>query len=306
MKNNIVQFSNVSKLYPGVNALDCINFNISKGSIHGFMGPNGAGKSTTMKILAGLLKESSGEILFNSEKIEFLKDKSRIAYLPEVPAFYKGMTVDGFLSFCYQIFFKTKIKKEKLKYVLDICGLESVNRRIINHLSKGFKQKVAIAQSLIIEPELIIMDEPTVGLDPLAQIELRELIINLKKEHTIFLSSHLLHDLSLICDEITFIDKGNIILSDTLENVLEKQSDKVFVTFKSLNWSNEFKSKIQSFSKCEIKETSSNNYMKIKCIFDFKIEENKFLKFLIDQNLEIVEFKKESADLEDLFLKGNK
>lgn len=207
MEENALQISNIHKNFPGTTALDDISFTVSKGSVHGFLGPNGAGKSTTMKILTGILMPCSGEVTINSSK--------PIGFLPENPPLYKNMLVGDFLSFVRDIY-KSSITIES---VLKKCGLESVEKRLIRNLSKGFQQRVGIAQALIVDPEIIILDEPTVGLDPHAIKEIRALILSLKNEHTILFSTHQLYEASNLCDEVTIINKGKILKTGKIEDV---------------------------------------------------------------------------------------
>lgn len=214
-----IHLKNISKEYPGIKALDEIELKVKKGTIHGFLGPNGAGKSTAMNIIAGLTPPSSGEVLIEGESsISNPKiAKEKIGILPEHPPLYLNMKVVDYLKFCQEI--NGKENMEFLTQVMAKCGLESVKGRLIGNLSKGFRQRVGIAQSLVFGAQIIILDEPTVGLDPNAIAEVRDLITELKKEHTVLLSTHQLHEVAKICDEITIISGGKVIKTGSLLEV---------------------------------------------------------------------------------------
>jgi len=208
-----IKLSNISKKYPGVSALKNVSFNVSQGSVHGFLGPNGAGKSTTMKIITGLLSATSGEVA--------LMENARIGFLPDLPPLYENMTVRSYLNYVEKIY---NLKGEDIYPVEDAinkCGLKDVEKRLIGNLSKGFKQRVGIAQTLVRKPNIIILDEPTVGLDPHSIAEIRDLISDLGKTHTVLISSHQLHELSLICTEITIINNGEVIKSGPVDQIRE-------------------------------------------------------------------------------------
>jgi len=216
-----IELRNIVKEYPGIIALDGIDLQVKKGSVHGFLGPNGAGKSTTMNIIAGLIPPTSGEVYVGG--INALKEnktlKSMIGILPETPPLYMNMKVRDYLEFCQKINLLGSLAFENIDIVMRKCGVDEVENRLIGNLSKGFKQRVGIAQALVYGAETIILDEPTLGLDPNAISEVRKLILELKKEHTILLSTHQLHEVARVCDEITIINKGKILKTGTLVEV---------------------------------------------------------------------------------------
>jgi ABC-2 type transport system ATP-binding protein len=219
---NAIELKGISKEYPGIKALDEINFSVTPKTVHGFLGPNGAGKSTTMKIIAGLIPPTEGELILDGH--DAFSDESwakrLIGYLPETPPLYLNMTVLDYLDFVWDIHQVKSMdgKSSALSQSIERCGLGDVKNRLIGHLSKGYKQRVGIAQALIYDPPILVLDEPTVGLDPNAIVEIRNLIEELKKDHTILLSTHQLHEVAKICDDITFINRGKIISSGTLES----------------------------------------------------------------------------------------
>lgn len=208
-------------------AVDHLNFKVEKGQILGFLGPNGAGKSTTMNMLTGYISATEGSIFVNGYDMleEPEEAKKSIGYLPEQPPVYPDMTVTEYLQFVIEL--KQVPKKERkaeLVRVLAKARLELVRGRLIKHLSKGYRQRVGIAQALVGNPEVIILDEPTVGLDPSQIIEIRDLMKELAKEHTVLLSSHIMQEISAVCDHIMIICHGKLVLYGTLEE-LQKQVD---------------------------------------------------------------------------------
>ena len=219
----MIEVKNLVKKYGDHTAVDHLSFTVEKGQIYGFLGPNGAGKSTTMNIMTGYLGATDGEVLINGHDI--LKEpeaaKKSIGYLPELPPLYMDMTVMEYLKFSAEL---KKIKKEdreaEIEKALKLVKLADVQDRLIKNLSKGYKQRVGLAQAILGFPEIIILDEPTVGLDPKQIIEIRELIRELAKEHTV-LSSHILAEIREVCDYIMIISKGKLVASDTPEHLEE-------------------------------------------------------------------------------------
>jgi len=217
----MIEITNLVKRY-GVNyAVNDISFTVEDGEIVGFLGPNGAGKTTTMNILTGYLSASSGtakiagiDILENP-----LAAKSKIGFLPEQPPLYLDMTVSEYLNFVYQLKHCTLNRKKHIAEICDVVKITDVSARLIKHLSKGYRQRVGIAQALIGNPEVLIFDEPTVGLDPKQIIEIRNLIRALGKNHTIILSTHILPEVQAVCDRIVVINKGKIVANEKTEDI---------------------------------------------------------------------------------------
>ncbi|MBE6824514.1 MAG: ATP-binding cassette domain-containing protein [Ruminococcaceae bacterium] len=209
----MVEVKNLTKCYGDIKAVDDISFTAQSGEVLGFLGPNGAGKSTTMNIITGYLSSTSGTVSVDgSEILENPKEtKSKIGYLPEIPPLYPDMTVKSYLEFMFDIK-KVKLPKdEHIKEVMAIVKISDVQDRIIKNLSKGYKQRVGFAQALLGNPPVLILDEPTVGLDPKQIIEIRNLIKGLGKKHTVIFSSHVLSEVSAICDRIVVISNGKIV-----------------------------------------------------------------------------------------------
>lgn len=220
----MIEVKNLVKKYGSHIAVDHLSFSIEKGQIYGFLGPNGAGKSTTMNIMTGYLGATEGEVIINGHDIlkEPEEAKKCIGYLPELPPLYTDMRVNEYLYFAAEL---EGLKKEKLEEgvekVIKLAKLQDVEMRLIRNLSKGYRQRVGLAQAMLGFPEIIILDEPTVGLDPKQIIEIRELIRNLAKDHTVILSSHILAEVSEVCDTVLIISKGKLVACDSPKN-LEK------------------------------------------------------------------------------------
>lgn len=219
----MIEVQNLTKKYGNHVAIDNLSFQVDKGMIYGFLGPNGAGKSTTMNIMTGYIAATDGTVKINGYDIlkEPEKAKKCIGYLPELPPVYQDMTVYEYLKFVAEIKqVKKSERKEQLETIMEQTQILDVSDRLIRNLSKGYKQRVGLAQAIVGYPEVIILDEPTVGLDPKQIIEIRELIKKLSKNHTIILSSHILSEVSAICDHIMIISKGKLVASDTPEGLM--------------------------------------------------------------------------------------
>lgn len=218
----MIEVKNLVKKYGNHLAVDHLDFNIEAGHVYGFLGPNGAGKSTTMNIMTGYLGATEGEVLINGHDIskEPEEAKKHIGYLPEQPPLYMDMTVREYLEFAAELKgIKKGKRQEAITEVEKLVKIKDVEHRLIKNLSKGYRQRVGLAQAVLGFPEIIILDEPTVGLDPKQIIEIRELIRNLSKKHTVILSSHILAEVREVCDYILIISKGKLVASDTPENL---------------------------------------------------------------------------------------
>ncbi|MBM7582511.1 ABC-2 type transport system ATP-binding protein [Caldicoprobacter guelmensis] len=223
----MIQVIDVTKRYGQHVAVDHVNFTVEKGEILGFLGPNGAGKTTTMNIITGYISATEGTVKVDGFDIleEPEEVKKRIGYMPEFPPLYMDMTVQEYLDFVSDIKKIDKsTKKQSMEKIMDLVKIGDVRKRLIKNLSKGYKQRVGLAQALIGTPPVLILDEPTVGLDPKQIIEIRSLIKELGKEHTIILSSHILQEVSAVCGRVIIINKGKIVASDTPENLSKRLS----------------------------------------------------------------------------------
>ena len=218
----MIEVRNLVKKYGNHVAVDHLNFTVEKGKIYGFLGPNGAGKSTTMNMITGYIAATEGDILIDGHNIleEPEEAKKRIGYLPEIPPLYQDMTVREYLEFAAELkAIPREKKKSNIEEVMSTTKIEDVKNRLIKNLSKGYKQRVGLAQALLGYPEIMILDEPTVGLDPKQIIEIRDLIKGLGRKHTVILSSHILSEVSAVCDHVLIIDKGRLVASDSPENL---------------------------------------------------------------------------------------
>ena len=218
----MIEVKDLVKRYSKNTAVDHLNFHVQKGQIYGFLGPNGAGKSTTMNMMTGYLAPTEGQILINGYDVaeEPMEARKCIGYLPEIPPLYPDMTVLEYLRFAAEL--KQVPKNERsteIERVMDETRIKDMENRLIRHLSKGYKQRVGLAQALLGDPEVLILDEPMVGLDPKQIIEIRELIRGLGQKHTVILSSHILSEISSICDHVLIISNGKLVASDTPENL---------------------------------------------------------------------------------------
>lgn len=220
----MIEVKNLVKKYGNHTAVNNLSFTVEKGQVYGFLGPNGAGKSTTMNIIIGYLSATDGEVIINGHDIfeEPQEAKKCIGYLPELPPLYHDMTVKEYLKFAAEL--KKIPKKERedmIKQAMDMTGITDMQSRLIKHLSKGYKQRVGFAQAILGFPEIIILDEPTVGLDPKQIIEIRDLIKKLSQNHTVILSSHILSEISAVCDKILIINKGELVAEGTPDELSE-------------------------------------------------------------------------------------
>lgn len=224
----MIEVKNLVKKYGNHTAVDHLNFTIEEGHVYGFLGPNGAGKSTTMNIMTGYLGATEGEVLINGHDIlkEPEEAKRQIGYLPELPPLYMEMTVREYLEFVAELKGIAKNKREEsINEVEKMVKIWEVENRLIRNLSKGYRQRVGLAQAVLGFPKIIILDEPSVGLDPKQIIEIRELIRQLAKKHTVILSSHILAEVREVCDYILIISKGKLVASDTPENLERNLGD---------------------------------------------------------------------------------
>lgn len=223
----MIKVEGLTKRYGDVTAIEDLSFCVGKGEIVGFLGPNGAGKTTTMRIVTGFLASTDGTVTVSGHDIfaKPIEAKKRIGYLPEQPPLYGDMTVAGYLKFVSKIKGVPRSgRPEAIDRVVERCGLKNVRRTIIGKLSKGYRQRVGLAQAMVHDPEILILDEPTIGLDPKQIIEIRELVKALAGEQTIILSTHILPEVMMICQRCLIIDRGRIVVDDSLEALTAQES----------------------------------------------------------------------------------
>ena len=221
----LLSVKHLSRYYGSLAAVNNISFHLDQGEVLGFLGPNGAGKSTTMQVITGNLAPSAGQVnICGSDLLDSAKQaKANIGYLPEQPPLYRELTVDEYLSFCAQV---NRIEKSKQQTALERakqrCGLTEVGKRLINNLSKGYQQRVGIAQAIIHNPAIVVLDEPTVGLDPIQIKEIRTLIRELAEDHGVILSTHILPEVQMTCDRVQIISHGQLVYSDNIDHLHQK------------------------------------------------------------------------------------
>jgi len=228
----LIEVKHLVKRYGSFEAVRDVSFTVEKGRIYGFLGPNGAGKSTTMNIITGCLAATEGEVTVNGYDIyeDPVEAKACIGYLPELPPLYTDMTPEEYLYFVGKAKgLKGKALEDGVEKVMEKTSLSPMRNRLIKNLSKGYRQRVGIAQAILGDPEIIILDEPTVGLDPLQIIEIRDLIRDLGQDHTVILSSHILTEISAVCDYVIIIAGGRIVASDTIENLTKLNDGKSYI-----------------------------------------------------------------------------
>lgn len=313
----MIEVKHVTKRYGKAVAVEDISFSIKEGEIIGLLGPNGAGKSTTMNMLTGFIEPTEGEIIIDGNDIlkKPKKAKKQIGYMPEGVPLYTDLTVKEFVQYMAEIKqVDKKTIKEKVNEIIEQTGLKDVEKKLIKNLSRGYKQRVSMAGALVGAPKILILDEPTVGLDPKQITEIRNLIKELGKKHTIILSSHILSEVSQICNKVIIINKGKIIAIDTPENLENKVSNKncVYVTVEDTeNKVNQIKDKIKDIKQLELvaeNEDGTKQYM-IEAQGDVDLRKTIFSEFA-KENITIFELKKADNTLEDAFMKliegGNK
>lgn len=301
--DKILIVDSVSKEYPGRLAVSNVSFTVSRGSIHGFLGPNGAGKSTTMKMIAGLLSSSSGQITLFDEKVtpESKSLKNKIGLLSENSPLYLDMKVIDYLEFVAKLHNVQNVK-ENVDKVLNELSLTEVKGRLIGNLSKGFRQRVGLAQAIVYDAPFLILDEPTNGLDPQTVVELRDFIKKLAQEKTILFSSHILSEVEQLCDQITIIHKGKIRASGDLAEIHRKFRQGLVVKV-GLS-SGEVLPGLDKFGKYEIthKHSLEKEDQYHICFTNEQDCRAELGKYLISQGLNLLTLQVESPELEDIFL----
>ena len=305
----VIQVENITKKYGSFTAVNNISFEIEEGEIVGFLGPNGAGKSTTMNMITGFIEPTSGKIIVDGYNISKKpkKAKRQIGYMPEGVSLYSDLTVKEFVKYMAELKgVAKKERKEKVLKVLEETGLTEVQNKLTRNLSRGYKQRVSMAGALVSNPKVIILDEPTVGLDPKQVTEIRALIKELGKDHTVILSSHILSEVSQICNRVIIINKGQIVAIDTPENLEKKvvKDNSVYVTVEDTeNKMDTVKDKLEKVQEIKLiseNEDGTKKYM-ITATEDVDLRKNIFDTFA-KEGITIFEMKKSDATLEDAFM----
>jgi ABC-2 type transport system ATP-binding protein len=301
----MIEVKNLTRYYGTRRAINNISFQIEKGEVVGFLGPNGAGKSTTMNIMSCILPASSGSAKINGFDTfeQSLEIRKVIGYLPETPPLYFDMIVADYLNFAAGVRgVDAKRISSSVDRVIEKCSLKDVGHRIIGRLSKGYQQRVGLAQAMIHDPEILILDEPTIGLDPIQIIEIRKLIHELTAEHTIILSSHILPEITQICKRVIIINDGEIVAVDSLGGLTAslRKSDRLSLTVR--NSENNVVEKLNGLDQVISATNDEGNQYLIECALSSNLQDE-IAKLALENNWGIVELKPVSMTLEDIFLK---
>ncbi len=307
----MIEVKNVTKKYGDFYAVRNINFEIKDGEIVGFLGRNGAGKSTTMNMITGFIEPTEGEIIVDGYNIDEnpKKVKSQIGYMPEGTPLYYDLTVKEFISYMADLkLIPRKERKIAVENAIKSTGLEKVQNNLTKNLSRGYKQRVSLAGAIVGNPKILILDEPTVGLDPKQVIEIRELIKSFRKNHTVLISSHILSEISQICEKVVIIDKGEIVAVDTPENLEEKTVEKNILTVVVDDLESKFEDVKESIKEIIdiklVKENTEENSKEYAVEIDGNIDIRKKLFATCAKNeITILEMKKSENSLEDAFIK---
>ncbi len=306
----MIEVKNVTKKYGNFYAVRNINFEVKEGEIVGFLGRNGAGKTTTMNMITGFIEPTAGEIIVDGYNVDQKpkKVKAQIGYMPEGTPLYSDLTVKEFIKYMADLkMIPKKKRKEAVQKAINETGLEKVQNNLTKNLSRGYKQRVSLAGAIVGDPKILILDEPTVGLDPKQVIEIRELIRSFKKDHTVLISSHILPEISQICEKIVVIDKGEIVAVDTPKNLEKNTTDKSVIKVILEDENNKFetiKNEISEIDQIKFvgeNEDKSKEYL-IETSVDSDIRRT-LSKFCAKEDIIILEMTSLENSLEDAFMK---
>lgn len=304
----MIEVKNLTKVYGHHRAVDNISFTVNDGEILGFLGPNGAGKTTTMNMMTGFISATEGTVTINGYDIldDTINARKQLGYLPDVPPVYGEMRVDEYLDFVCDI---KKVKKSERAAMLDditsTVGISHVRKRIVKNLSKGYRQRVGLAQALVGYPSVLILDEPTVGLDPGQIIEMRRVIKELGKRHTILLSSHILSEVGAVCDRVMIINNGKIVASDTTHNLEEGAAENTqLVKIKGdINAASQALKAVEGVVLVQESACDEEGCLQLRINTGSEDIRADIIKALVSAGIDIVMFKPAVLSLEDAFLK---
>ena len=306
----MIELKNITKYYGDFPAVTDISFKIEKGEIVGLLGPNGAGKSTTMKMITGFMPPTSGELTVDGNDIvsQSIEARRKIGYLPETVPLYTDMTVYAYIEFMGMLRgLNKKNIKSKVDNVIEICKLEDYRNSLISKLSKGFRQRVGISQAIVHEPEVLVLDEPTIGIDPNQVVETRQLIKNLSGEHTLILSSHILPEVSSICERVLIIHEGEIAASDTIENLSSLMSGKNKVEADIIGSPQAIVTELEKINAVKSVQFSINKSSNEFSTFSIESEvssdiRSEISKIIINNGWGLIRLQSMGMSLEDIFL----
>ncbi len=298
----MIKVENLTKTYGSITAIDDISFQVNKGEILGFLGPNGAGKTTTMRMITGYMPANEGRVEVSGFDVldDPIKAKNEIGYLPENPPLYDDMKVADFLDFVAGLKGVEEDKAQKIDSAMSRCGIADVSARLIGNLSKGYRQRIGIAQAILNDPSVLILDEPTIGLDPKQIIEIRELIRQLGTDRTVILSTHILPEVMMTCSKVVIINKGKIALETSLVELNKKLDGDNEVHIKVANYSAEIKPKLNSLDSVQSTEDKGGGEFIVKSNSSDNTDE--IARAIIDNNWGLKEIRPRSNTLEDVFL----
>ncbi len=301
----MIELKNVTKKYGDFTAVNDVSFKIEKGEIVGFLGQNGAGKTTTMKMITGLAEPTEGEIFIDGEKIT-RNSRKKIGYMPENTPLYQDLTVKEFINYMAELkCLKKQERKDQVEKLINDLSLADVQNKLIRNISRGYKQRVSMAGALVGNPEILILDEPTVGLDPKQIIEIRSLIKSLRKNHTVFLSSHILSEISQMCQKVIILNKGKIVAIDTpknLESKIAKNSIIIDVEDPNNNIKN-ITEKIKEIKEIKFVKNLDNAVKQYEIIVEKNADiRKKLFEILPQEEISIIELKNSEVGLEEAFI----
>lgn len=302
----MIEIDNLVKKYGEHVAVDHLSLTVEPGKIYGFLGPNGAGKSTTMNIITGYLGATSGTVTINGHDIfkEPEEAKKCVGYLPEIPPLYADMTVLEYLNFVAELKkLQKSLRKRYVEEAMETTGILDVKNRMIRNLSKGYRQRVGFAQAILGYPEIIILDEPTVGLDPKQIIEIRDLIKKLGEKHTVILSSHILTEISAVCDHVFIISKGKLVASDSTENLLDQMSgaQEIELTVRSeADRTKALLEELEYVDHADLKDAKEGSIL-VRAKSGNDIREEVF-RLMAENHIPVLEMRTVTKSLEDVFL----
>ncbi len=306
----MIKVKNVTKKYGNFYSVRNINFEVKEGEIVGFLGRNGAGKTTTMNMITGFIEPTSGEIIVGGYNVDQKpkKVKAQIGYMPEGTPLYSDLTVKEFVGYMAELkLIPRKERKQAIQKAIEVTGLEKVQNNLTKNLSRGYKQRVSLAGAIVGNPKILILDEPTVGLDPRQVIEIRELIKSFRKDHTVLISSHILSEISQICEKVIVIDKGEIIAVDTPENLEKSTTDKTVLNIVVDDVNNKFevlKDKIEEIENIKLVKENEDKSKEYLVETSSKVDiRRKVSSNCAEENIIILEMKISENSLEDAFIK---
>ncbi len=301
--NALIQATSLNRFFGDYQAVSDFNLTLKKGEVLGLLGPNGAGKSTSMQMLTGNLSPSSGEVLINGLSLIEQPEaaKSVIGYLPEQPPVYRDMTVGEYLVYCAALRGIPKSLRKKMLAESSVrCGLQDVQNKLIGNLSKGFQQRVGIAQAILHKPAVVILDEPTVGLDPLQINQIRQLIRELGEDHAVILSTHILPEVQAVCDRVQIINRGETVFSDTFAKLAQRQTGHTVKVSFSEGIDVSLLEQLNGVDRVEKLQAQTNQY---RIHYQQQNEPAEIFKLAVKQGWELLELSTETESLEQIFMK---